>query len=371
MKSVSKILRNFRRWRRSIWRRLGMKLLDKRLPAPATSLQERLSAPEAKMLFLFTAGKIGDCICSTFVFRELKKAFPNLEIHVLCSRNIVSVLEHCEFVDRVLSMKHPFRIFGQALAALRLRKFRYDLVVARDGDPRTRELLFFRLLGAKEYVGYASFDFKIYSRNFPSSGRNIRDLKSEILRFAGVEKFSDEYNCPRDDAAKKEIAAFLEKEKIEREKFVALNLFGNGENRKISADNALILIRALQNRYAKESWKCLLLGSPKDDAAVELVLKKWNDSGADPEFLNALRPTTSIFQNIELVAAAGLLISPDTSIVHIGDALRSIPMIVFFVPHEKVEALGRQSWMPHDRSTTKCVRYEDDVNEIDFSKLPL
>lgn len=371
MKSVSKILRNFRRWRRSIWRRLGMKLLDKRLPAPATSLQERLSAPEAKMLFLFTAGKIGDCICTTFVFRELKKTFPNLEIHVLCSRNIVSVLKHCKYVDRVLSMKHPFRIFGQALAALRLRKFRYDLVVARDGDPRTRELLFFRLLGAKEYVGYASFDFKIYSRNFPSSGRNIRDLKSEILRFAGVEKFSDEYDCPRDDAAKKEIAAFLEKEKIEREKFVALNLFGNGENRKISADNALILIRALQNRYAKESWKCLLLGSPKDDAAVELVLKKWNDSGADPEFLNALRPTTSIFQNIELVAASGLLISPDTSIVHIGDALRSIPMIVFFVPHEKVEALGRQSWMPHDRSTTKCVRYEDDVNEIDFSKLPL
>lgn len=395
--SFSEKQRRFRRWRRGIWRRLGKRLLDCSV-RPDRSLRERLSVPGAKVLFLFNAGKIGDCICSTFVFRELKKAFPRVEIHVLCSLNVASVLEHCENVDCVWSMKHSFRVLEFVVAGLRLRRFRYELAVARDGGVRTRELLFFRLLGAAEYLGYfmgckpseallAEFpsvkppDFlseytlsglKIFSRTVATGGRGIRDVKGDVLRAAGIEKFSDEYDCPRDAAAEKEICSFLAKEKIETGKFVALNLFGNGESRKISEDNAFVLIKRLHEKYAPLGWKCVLLSSPKDDAAVARVLSRWTESRGDvgSDFLAALRPTTSIFQNIELIAKSGFLVSPDTSVVHAGDAF-GIPMLVFICSSKLMTALALPIWTPHERPASRCLFFVNNVNEIDFSSVPL
>lgn len=321
---------------------------------------------------------------------------------MLCPRSTASVFEHCGNVDRVWRLRHPFRILELARAGLRMRRLRFELVVGRDGGVRTRELLFFRLLNAAEYIGqesgknfrreafprdefptvkppdflneYVLSGLKIFSRTIPTGGRGVREVKGDVLRLAGIENFSDEYDSPRDPAAEKEIAAFLEKGEIAEGKYIALNLFGNGGNRKISAENALVIVEKLYGKYAPLGWKCVLLGSPKDDAAVARVLALRRErAGTDPlaaGFLTALRPTVSFFQNVELIARAGLLISPDTALVHVGDAF-GIPMIGFFSPPKLLAALGLPTWLPHERPTTRAVFYMSDVNEIDFRNLTL
>ena len=345
-----------------------------RPPRPVEMHRERLLSGARKFLFCFNSGRIGDGICSTVIFRELKRANPSAEIHVLCSRGNAPFFKRCANVDKIWELPHPYRVFELAFAGLWLRRLHYDFAVAAYGAVRTRELLFLRLANPAVCIGFASAGLRLFSPQIDDSGRGIREILAQILSFAGVENFADdEYDCPRDPAAGKEISAFLEEEKIESGRFVALNLFGNQKNRKISAENAIAVICALYKKYSELGWKCVLLGSPKDDADVVKTLSLWKKKmggGGYGSFLTAFRPTVSFFQNVELIARSGFLISPDTALVHVADALR-IPMLVFFVPAELHRLRGGQSWMPHERSTTKFVWYRDNVNEIDFSDLPL
>lgn len=247
-----------------------------RPPRPVEMHRERLLSGARKFLFCFNSGRIGDGICSTVIFRELKRANPSAEIHVLCSRGNAPSFKRCANVDKIWELPHPYRVFELAFAGLWLRRLHYDFAVAAYGAVRTRELLFLRLANPAVCIGFASAGLRLFSPQIDDSGRGIREILAQILSFAGVENFAnDEYDCPRDPAAGKEISAFLEEEKIESGRFVALNLFGNQKNRKISAENAIAVICALYKKYSELGWKCVLLGSPKDDADVVKTLSLW------------------------------------------------------------------------------------------------
>jgi ADP-heptose:LPS heptosyltransferase len=87
------------------------------------------SAP--RRVLVIQMAKIGDLLCSTPVFRELKRCYPHAEVHVLANPVNLPMLELDPNVDRVLpASATEFKGFAGKLGLVRrLRAERYDAVV--------------------------------------------------------------------------------------------------------------------------------------------------------------------------------------------------------------------------------------------------
>ena len=52
-----------------------------------------------RILFLRTDGKIGDFIISSFIFREIKKHYPNIKIDIVSDKSLEDLLKLNENID--------------------------------------------------------------------------------------------------------------------------------------------------------------------------------------------------------------------------------------------------------------------------------
>ena len=61
-----------------------------------------------RVLFLRTDGKIGDYIISSFIFREIKKNYPNIKIDVIADKSLKKLLKLNKNIDNyyIINRKH-------------------------------------------------------------------------------------------------------------------------------------------------------------------------------------------------------------------------------------------------------------------------
>lgn len=86
------------------------------------SLRPRSAHRRCKILIIQWA-KLGDMVCTTPMFRAIKQAHPDWEVHVLCRKQSAVVLENNRFINRVI-------IGGSRGEMIRtLRHERYDAVI--------------------------------------------------------------------------------------------------------------------------------------------------------------------------------------------------------------------------------------------------
>ncbi|MGX2949107.1 glycosyltransferase family 9 protein, partial [Frederiksenia canicola] len=69
--------------------------------------------------------------------------------------------------------------------------------------------------------------------------------------------------------------------------------------------------------------------------------------------------TKSIFDNIELIKSSYLVISPDTSIIHIASGLNK-PMIAFYGDGKE----NFTHWHPNSQNIVHLIQYKKNINEI-------
>ena len=67
-----------------------------------------LSSEINRVLFLRTDGKIGDYIISSFIFREIKKNYPNIKIDVIADKSLKKLLKLNKNIDNcyIINRKH-------------------------------------------------------------------------------------------------------------------------------------------------------------------------------------------------------------------------------------------------------------------------
>ncbi|TNH00369.1 glycosyltransferase family 9 protein, partial [Pasteurellaceae bacterium Phil31] len=105
---MKKIKYQLRQWRIA----LGKWILDK-----TKSMPDNIELKS--VLFLRQDGKIGDYIVSSFVFRELKKYNPNLDIGVVCSDDSLFIKN--PHIDHIYQVKKK-NIIDYFKTGLKLRK---------------------------------------------------------------------------------------------------------------------------------------------------------------------------------------------------------------------------------------------------------
>ena len=325
---------------------LGKLILDKKIPGEPLPTNP-------KIIVLQQDGKIGDYIISSFIFRELKKYNPLTQVDVICSPKNENLFKINHFIDHffVLDKKAPcaYTKMGEKLA-----KENYDVLINLPVQLRNRELGLTRLIKAKNNMGYQKQNYKIFNLDIPGGQLHFSQIYADSIKKCGVMNINSEYDIPDNSQQKEEIRNFIKDNQLENH--IAINFFGAAGSRKFTEKN----IRKFIERFKVLNKKVLLLTYPEMTPLLKDIVV---------DFPNAFiyENTQDIFDTVELLRYANVVISPDTSIIHIASGLNK-KIIGFYKLEDKENFIH---WHPNSKNETHILSFIESVNEISADDIQL
>lgn len=323
--------------------KLGKWLLDKKTSNP-------LSDKIEKILFLRQDGKIGDYIVSSFVFRELKKHYPQLFIAVVCAKNQAYLLEKNPYIDQLYLVKKK-NILDYIKVGLKLRKKQFDAVIDPTVFLRNRDLLLLRLIQAKNYVGYQKSGYKLFNINIDGE-YHFSELYQQSLAALGFIIENTAYDVPYDEISQQQIKAFLQQNQLSD--YIAINFFGASRKRTLASENIRVYLDYLSQ---KSAVPIVLLGYPQVNDLLENIALNYKNV--------FVYPTQTLFHTIELIRFCRQIISTDTSTVHIASGFNK-DMIAFY----REDPINIKHWQPKTLGKTQIIFYKQNINELPCECIP-
>ncbi|HEU4564736.1 MAG TPA: glycosyltransferase family 9 protein [Gemmatimonadaceae bacterium] len=295
------------------WKALWMRVLAAIMPAPARGALPEWDARPHRVLYL-RYDRIGDMILATGLLRAIARAHPSVALDVLASPANAPILEGSPHVRRVLVFRKKRRSTWPALLR-ELRAARYDVVI--DGmvlTPSLTTLLLMLATGARWRVGIGgrSNDF-VYTLPVPPAPADAHMVEQSAVtaRPFGIDPARADWRPE----------LFLLDAERERAEETWTHAAGSGARLLVNISSAQARNRWPDERFvevlrhARRRWpgaRVLVIGAPGEAAAVERLARA---GGAEPVSGTTLR------EAVALVAAADVVLTPDTSIAHMAAAL--------------------------------------------------
>lgn len=323
---------------------VGKYLLDKQVSS------ENITSPK-KILFLRHDGKIGDYIVSSFVFREIKKQLPQTQIGVVCSKKNRYLFENNPHIDQLYLVKTR-SISDYIRCGRLLAQEQYDVAIDPTVTLRNRDLLFLRTISAKHYVGYQKQSYHLFDFNVTDRKQHFSEIYRDALASIGFKNIDITYDVPSNPESRQSVTDYLSDSQINN--YIALNLFGAGSARRFSDEKINMLLAYLTQQSNKP---IILLTYPE-------VTEKLVDLAKQYKNVFVYDNTQTVFDSIELIRFSDILISPDTSTVHIAAGLKK-KIIAFYSDDEQ----NFIHWHPNNQAETHIIRFIKNINNLNFSSI--
>ena len=267
---------------------------------------------------IFLVGRIGDMILSTPMYSAIKKKYPTTEITVIAGRANYSILENNPYIDRIWVFdKNPIKIIPLLFKIL-FTKFDYWL------DPKdhysSESLLFARLSRANITVGYNRQDNHHFDFSIPSFEDNKhlhytqRCFNALLPIGINIPKF---ISTPELYESKEFDEALFSNIISNSKKNILINISATSETRIYPTEKWINVIEAIDNKL--------------NNIIISYVIQQTQIAeDLANRFPNIhIYSSNSILNLISLVKRVDLVISPDTSVVHIASAFNK-PLIALF-----------------------------------------
>jgi len=271
-----------------------------------------------KILFL-RYDRIGDMIITTPVFRELKQAYPNIEISVLASNTNKDILLNNPYIDKVYT-NHKNEFINDFSTLFNLRKENFDLCVEFDHSVIPHAILRLKIINPKKIIsvykdgryGVKGSELQMYDFYTPAEkNSHFRDIWLNTLEPFNIKPLSNKYDIfytkEQEQIAKEFTVQFNDKVKI------GINLEGAVKGKQIKEKE---LYEICQKLYQKnKNIQIIILTTPNKKQHVDDIILKMNMNFVVSSYI-----TKSILDVAALIDNLDLIITPDTSIVHIAAA---------------------------------------------------
>ena len=327
-------------------RKIGKRILDKKKVKTELKFENI-----KKILFIRYDGKIGDYIVSSFIYREIKKQRPDIQIDIVGISKNEQLFDKNKYVDNFYKLKKTKYRYMLFLAS-KLRKQKYDILIDPTEVLKNKDLFFIRRIDAGINFGYAKEDYKIFNKNIKKNDKHIVDVYKIILEKLGFRNIDTDYDIPEDERSDEKVSRFLAENLIE--KLIAVNLFGAKRKTKFTYEKSFELLNYVLKQ--KQDYKIILLYSPADTEILKKILITIDDKN-----LLFYSESKTIFDSIAILKRAELVISPDTSIVHIADGFKN--KIIAFYTSSSNDFI---KWKISDQN--EIIRVSD-VNEVEMNFL--
>jgi ADP-heptose:LPS heptosyltransferase len=297
--------------------------------------------------------RIGDVLVSTPLIHTLKSKYPKATVDFLLSGNNHFVLSNEPLVRKRWIYRKTLASAWQILRSIRAEK--YDFVIDLMDNPSATSTILCMFAGGKWNVGLSKDNAYAYDIVVPLLSRrdyHIIDRLAALLTVFGLQRETMDlrvrYNVLGES---KEFATrFLKAKSIEGDQVVGLNISPGEGTRFWGTERYQALIRWL--RSERPMNPVLVLYQPADTAVAESIAKPFSNVFLSPE-------TRTFDQFAALVQQLWLLITPDTSAVHLAAAF-SIPSVVLYVQSDK----DLRIWEPYGSLSETLVTDVDDLRTI-------
>jgi heptosyltransferase III len=315
------------------------------------SLNKTKSEPNyshMKRVLIIRLGKIGDIVVTSFVFEILKANYPQIDIYLLTTKSNKGVLEFNPRLKKVFYSKNNMTLFWNLL---KLRFIDFDLLLDFNDNQSTTSSIIFRFLKAKFKAAY---NYKKYKNIINIKINPLRKNESHIIE--RTKDFLLQMGIPMDNYKVKpffylnpSVSSEIKKAKEENDIIVTINLSAGAKIRYWEKDKWIELIKLIIKEYP--AFKLLLLSTAKDE-----TLRNEIHSNLTLTWHPAIK-NLSIQHFANYIQISKILITPDTSAVHIASAL-GIPTIAMYPNYDS----NFVSWQPYKipyrsiKSGTESVR---------------
>ena len=262
-------------------------------------------------------GSLGDAIISSCCYRGIKQANPHIKISVACYGAGYAFLKRNCYIDTIIKLPvktriRPHQRWASLLwAGLQLRKEHFDLVLDSSDKDFYNWRLFKWLAGGDRVLDCFTSPVK----PFGSPGAHGSTHEQTILKLLGISNPDKTYDLPTTPTEQEEVSSFLAKHHLQH--FIVLNPSGSVVQRRFNATT----LRALYQRL-------LALNCPIVVPCAPDMYTYWQPIFKDMPHV-FLKPTQSVFELFEWVRRCQLVITPDTSAVHIAAGFNK-PTLVFY-----------------------------------------
>jgi len=286
-----------------------------------------LSNEKINKILMIRDGGIGDAVCSYPLLRELKKNFPQAKIDIYASLNNHFMYKYVPYVNNVYLKYKKRQWFKSWFEIIKMRNNNYDLVID-DTVIRLHRTLYTMIINPKFAISSSdtskrygfdrsqlSYYFKTYDSNILL---HIVDKRLKILTLLNIHSFSNkmEFFLPnKKNTQIQEKLALLKKYKL-----IALNTEGSSPSRTLNTKQIITLCQLLKDTDIKIIPFCL----PNKFDYFKNMINENNLNNMELPY-----QTKTIYEAAEILNEVDLLITPDTSFVHIASGL-NVPTIAIF-----------------------------------------
>ena len=274
---------------------------------------------KAENVLFLRYDRIGDMVITTPVFREIKLVYPHIKITVIASTANQDVLTNNPYVDNIIT-NHKNNLLSDLSSLLKLRKQKFDVCIEFDHSVIPHAIIRLKVIKPKKVISvkkdgrYGVDGSELLMYDFYTekpSNAHFRDIWLATLTPFGVKPKSNVYDLFITDTQQKQAQNFI---KQYSSKFlVGINLEGAVKGKKIKFSELWQICQGLHK--ANNNIQVIILTTPGN---LQSIYEKVTESSLD--YVVTSYKTDIILDAAALISQLDLIITPDTSIVHIASA---------------------------------------------------
>jgi ADP-heptose:LPS heptosyltransferase len=312
-----------------------------------------LSLNSSQKFLILMNQKIGDMIVCSPVLREIKLAYPKSKLHVLASEVNKEIVQANPYVDQVYVYQNQWPKLLPLL--LKLRRLKFDVAVELEYKVVSRIIIILKIVNPNCTIatskcegryGMGPQDVEPYDFYTNPSLTHQRDTAFDLLRLLNIKGKNKSYDVFYEHKNKLKALSFLTKFGPEIVT-VGLNIEGSNDEKRISVKDVRNIIFGLYS--INKNIAIILIHKPDERENMAQLIPIEAST-----YVSLSYPTPSVLDLAALVDNLDLIISPDTSIVHMACAFKK-PLVAIYRNNPTLFGI----WYPIS-----------DVNYVVFSKRP-
>ena len=308
-------------------------------------------------------GKIGDMVVSSFIYRELKKQYPNIKIGVVTRKGATDIIKDNHYVDKIYEYKKDSSYLKNL--ANEIAKEKYDLLIDTSTILREKQIMFINKCGCKINLGVDKEGWQLFDISVPEEkNSHITKRFINILEVLGIKELQSNYDIQISDEALVKVEKKIKEEEnileASGKERIILNPYTASKHRNFNRKNIEKIIEILLKYRENELY---LLGHGENKKEILEIKEKIKDKRVHYIELAGIQEVIALIKNCEMI------ISPDTSIVHIGVGLDKKVIAIY-----REDVIGNNSilWGPNSDKAIQIFSKEnkdDDINNFDMREI--
>lgn len=261
-------------------------------------------------------GKIGDMILNTPLFSELKRIFPSCSLDVLASDKNALIPSNSPLINKTYIFRK--NLISLIKLILNLKKEKYDLWIDTKADYSKTSKYIKAFANPIKSIGFNTEE-KVFDVDLTEflAGKHYVDINiSPIAYLTGkkeIERVNPQITIPKEVSE----LIFNRIENIKGKK-ILINFSSGIETRTLGYDKWYELVKKI-----KPEFNLILTGMKND---YESINKLMHSNVRDNLYFIG---TDTILELAELIKLSDLIITPDTSAVHIASCFNK-PIVCFY-----------------------------------------